>query len=32
LRYAFRSSVRANYGVQNLGFRCVKDLQQNEKE
>lgn len=32
LRYAFRSSVQANYAVQNLGFRCVKDRQQNEKE
>jgi formylglycine-generating enzyme len=30
LRYAFRSSVKANYAVQNLGFRCVKDLQRNE--
>jgi formylglycine-generating enzyme len=30
LRYAFRSSVKANYAVQNLGFRCVRDLQQNE--
>lgn len=25
IRYAFRSSVKAKYCVQNLGFRCVKD-------
>jgi formylglycine-generating enzyme required for sulfatase activity len=27
MRYAFRGSVKANYGVKNLGFRCVKDMQ-----
>lgn len=28
MRYAFRSSLKANYCVQNLGFRCVKiDIQ-----
>ncbi len=26
MRYAFRSSLKANYTVPNLGFRCVKDL------
>lgn len=26
LRYAFRSSLKANYTVSNLGFRCAKDL------
>ena len=26
MRYAFRSSLKANYTVGNLGFRCVKDL------
>ncbi len=26
MRYGFRSSLRANYTVQNLGFRCVKDI------
>lgn len=25
MRYAFRGSLKANYCVQNLGFRCVKD-------
>jgi formylglycine-generating enzyme len=25
MRYAFRSSVKANYNVSNLGFRCAKD-------
>jgi len=25
LRYAFRSSLKANYSVSNLGFRCVKN-------
>lgn len=27
IRYAFRGSVKANYSVQNLGFRCVKDIE-----
>lgn len=26
LRYALRSSLKANYTVQNLGFRCVKNI------
>lgn len=25
MRYAFRASLKANYSVQNLGFRCAKD-------
>ncbi|MCB0278973.1 MAG: formylglycine-generating enzyme family protein [Calditrichaeota bacterium] len=25
MRYAFRGSIRANYTVKNLGFRCAKD-------
>lgn len=25
MRYAFRGSVKANYSIKNLGFRCVKD-------
>lgn len=27
MRFAFRSSLKANYTVGNLGFRCAKDLQ-----
>ena len=26
MRYAFRGSVKANYAVKNLGFRCVRDF------
>lgn len=26
MRYAFRSSLKSNYTVANLGFRCVKDV------
>jgi formylglycine-generating enzyme required for sulfatase activity len=26
MRFAFRSSLKADYAVPNLGFRCVKDL------
>lgn len=26
MRHAFRGSMKANYSVRNLGFRCVKDL------
>ena len=26
MRYAFRGSIKANYAVQNLGFRCAKDI------
>ncbi|MDH5380852.1 MAG: formylglycine-generating enzyme family protein [Cyclobacteriaceae bacterium] len=25
MRYAFRGSIKANYSVKNLGFRCAKD-------
>lgn len=28
MRYAFRSSLKANYTVANLGFRCAKDINQ----
>ena len=31
MRYAFRSSLKANYTVENLGFRCAKDLQETSK-
>jgi len=27
MRYAFRGSLKANYSVKNLGFRCAKDVQ-----
>ncbi len=26
MRYAFRGSMKANYSVKNLGFRCAKDV------
>ena len=26
MRYAFRGSLKANYAIKNLGFRCVKDI------
>lgn len=26
MRYAFRGSMKANYSVKNLGFRCVKEV------
>jgi len=26
MRYAFRGSIKAKYSIQNLGFRCVKDI------
>ncbi|ANW96634.1 hypothetical protein AXE80_10255 [Wenyingzhuangia fucanilytica] len=26
MRYAFRGSLKANYSMKNLGFRCVKDI------
>jgi formylglycine-generating enzyme required for sulfatase activity len=29
IRYGFRSSLKANYTVNNLGFRCVKDVNKN---
>lgn len=28
MRYAFRGSIKANYAIRNLGFRCVKDKKQ----
>lgn len=28
MRYAIRGSLKANYAMKNLGFRCVKDLKQ----
>ncbi len=31
MRYGFRSSLKANYTISNLGFRCVKD-KNNKKE
>lgn len=31
MRYAIRGSVKANYTLKNLGFRCVKDITENEK-
>lgn len=27
MRYAFRGSMKANYSIKNLGFRCVKDTE-----
>ena len=30
MRYAFRSSLKANYTVANLGFRCAKDAQEDK--
>lgn len=27
MRYAFRGSVKANYAIKNLGFRCAKDAE-----
>ena len=26
MRYAFRGSIKANYTIKNLGFRCAKDI------
>lgn len=26
MRYAFRGSIKANYAIKNLGFRCAKDI------
>lgn len=33
MRYAFRSSIKANYTIKNLGFRCAEDIetQKNDK-
>lgn len=31
MRYAFRASLKANYTVANLGFRCAKDLNPSSK-
>ena len=30
MRYAFRGSLKANYSIRNLGFRCAKDINPNE--
>ena len=30
MRYAFRSSVKGNYAIRNLGFRCAKDIENPE--
>ena len=30
MRYAFRGSLKANYSIRNLGFRCAKDIDANE--
>ncbi len=27
MRYAFRGSIKANYAIQNLGFRCAKSIE-----
>lgn len=27
MRYAFRGSIKANYNIKNLGFRCAKDIE-----
>ncbi len=27
MRFAFRGSLKANYIVSNLGFRCAKDIE-----
>ncbi|MCG2460687.1 formylglycine-generating enzyme family protein [Flavobacteriaceae bacterium F89] len=32
MRYAFRASIKANYTVQNLGFRCAKNVIDNKGE
>lgn len=29
MRYAFRGSMKASYGVKNLGFRCAKNIEVN---
>jgi len=31
MRYAFRGSLKANYSMRNLGFRCVKEIKQTEQ-
>ncbi|MEZ4792473.1 MAG: formylglycine-generating enzyme family protein [Gelidibacter sp.] len=30
MRYAFRGSIKANYTIKNLGFRCAKDIDNNQ--
>jgi formylglycine-generating enzyme required for sulfatase activity len=30
MRYAFRSSVKGNYAIRNLGFRCAQDIENPE--
>lgn len=29
MRYAFRGSIKGNYAIKNLGFRCAKDVAKN---
>lgn len=29
MRYAFRGSIKARFGIKNLGFRCAKDIETN---
>ncbi|MEZ4793836.1 MAG: formylglycine-generating enzyme family protein [Gelidibacter sp.] len=31
MRYAFRGSIKANYTIKNLGFRCAKDINDKTK-
>ncbi|RAJ11578.1 formylglycine-generating enzyme family protein [Arenibacter echinorum] len=31
MRYAFRGSLKANYAIRNLGFRCVQTTESNNK-
>lgn len=31
MRYAFRGSIKANYSIKNLGFRCAKDIDNNQQ-
>ena len=30
MRYGFRSSLKANYTVHNLGFRCAESIEPSE--
>lgn len=32
MRYAFRGSIKANYAVRNLGFRCAKTINKSKME
>lgn len=31
MRYAFRGSIKANYAIKNLGFRCAKDIEKTQQ-